>query len=100
MKKYVYSFSKIMYYSDTTQQIVIDVCDSMNNGDYDDLGECINDTLDNSLIYYKDQWDVLQDFCTPAEADWNYAIEELYNLVYSAISEEEDDEEDEEEEDE
>ena len=97
MKKYSYSFSKIMSYSDTTQQIIEDVVSSMNNGDYDNLEECINDTIDNSLIYYRDQWNVLEDFCTPAEADWNYAMEELYNLVYSAISEEEEDEEDEDE---
>ena len=96
-KHYEYSFSKIMGYSDTTQQIVIDVVESMNNGDYEDLTDCINDTLDNSLIYYKDQWDVLQDFCTPQDANWDYAMDELYSLIYSAIYEEEIDEDEDEE---
>ena len=89
MKHYDYYYSKLAGLSQTTINIVENVVESLNNGDYNDIYECINDTIDNSLIYYRNQWDVLEDFCTPAEADYNYAIEELYNLVSSAIYEEE-----------
>lgn len=50
--------------------------------DYSD-DEDIWSSIDEGLIYYKDQWTVLKYYCTPQEASWDEAFEELYSDIYS-----------------
>ena len=45
--------------------------------------EDIWSSLDEGLIYYNDQWTVLEYYCTPQDASWDEAFEALYNDVYS-----------------
>ena len=49
--------------------------------------------IDNSLIYYEDKWEILEEYCTPYDADWDYAYECFFNEVCACIHEEEYEEE-------
>lgn len=40
---------------------------------YDELINAVND----QIIYYRDQWTILQENCTPQEANWEFAINTL-----------------------
>lgn len=53
--------------------------------DEDKLYEEINYAINDELIYYKDQWTVLQEFCTPMEANWEIAITSLYDDVNAVV---------------
>lgn len=62
------------------QDLVVDLVERVDDYTND---EDIWEALDNGLIYTKDQWTVLEYYCTPQEASWEEAFEELYNDVYS-----------------
>ena len=47
-----------------------------------DLNEAIFEAIDEGLIYYADQWKVLEHYCTPQDANWDTAIEEFTNDIY------------------
>ena len=53
--------------------------------DEDELYEEISYAIDDELIYYKDQWIVLQEWCTPIEANWNEAYNSLYADVLAVV---------------
>ena len=65
---------------------------------YDLLYRCIED----SVIYYDDQWTVLKSYCLPDEANWEEAMDQftsdlIDSLDFTAELEEEEEEEEEEE---
>lgn len=70
-----------------------------NNGNWEDSDwhDALMEDLDNDLIYYESQWNILKEYCTPQEADWNTAFECYLDDIYSCISEVEEEEEEEEE---
>lgn len=41
----------------------------------------------DATIYYKDQWTILQHYCTPEEANWENAYEAFTNDLISLASE-------------
>ena len=59
-----------------------------NIGNYIYIEDAINDELDRVLIYYADQWEIMQHYQTPADADLYEAIEQLLAEVYDIIEEE------------
>lgn len=50
-----------------------------------DITEAINQALEDGLIYTKDQWEVLAYYCTPSDADFNYALENLANDLVALL---------------
>lgn len=46
--------------------------------DLSDEGQ-IYDAANDSTIYYKDQWTILQHYCTPTEANWEKAFEQFHS---------------------
>ena len=55
----------------------------------DDLAECevvdVYQAMDDELIWYSDQWLVLQTYCTPQNANWEEAIESFTNDVLCIV---------------
>lgn len=57
---------------------------------FDDiLSDAIWQEIDRYCIYYANQWEVLRTYCTPQNADFNRAIDELINDLYTIIKIEE-----------
>lgn len=88
------------YYGSMAYDIACDIIDNLNKGYYDtdsqELSEIIFEELDSKLIYYADQWKMLQEYFTPQdlnENSFNEAFELLFNDVISMIEEEESEEE-------
>ena len=47
--------------------------------------ESIAQALDDGLIYTRDQWEVLAYYCTPSEADFNFAMEQFYTDLVALL---------------
>ena len=61
-------------------EVVADVIDRIDNfKDEDDIREAI----DSALIYCADQWEVLQFYCNPQDANWNDALELFNEDIYA-----------------
>lgn len=70
-----------------------EICDMMNDGEYDDLEEAIYSQLnEHTLIYYDQQWQILKDYCTPQNANFTQAFIEFYDEIFSIINVLEEDE--------
>ena len=73
--------------------------DILNRIDDQYSSEDVMQAIDDGLIYYSDQWKVLQHYCTPKDANWEDAFDEfttdIYNIV-DKINKEEKEKEDEE----
>lgn len=63
--------------------LIENILDRIDNPNDD---EDIFQAIDDELIYYDDQWLVLKEYCTPVEANWDYAIEEFIHTVFSVVS--------------
>ena len=61
-------------------ELVTDLIDRVDDYSSD---EDIWEALDSGLIYTKDEWTVLEYYCTPQEASWEEAYEQLYEDIYS-----------------
>lgn len=53
--------------------------------DYDDYDDILQ-SLDDELIYFDDQWEILKYYCNPQNADWDYAIELFINDLNEVIN--------------
>lgn len=54
--------------------------------DDDNMTDYLYDSINDNLIYYDDMWNVLKCYCSPEEADWNYAVDEFTNELLDCIS--------------
>lgn len=54
--------------------------------DDDELSDAINYAIDDELIYTEDQWNIMKQYQSPQDADWNEAIDEFYNDVYAVVN--------------
>lgn len=68
-------------HSQEVYDIIFDILDRM---------EEINDVemynaLDCSLMYTKDQWSIVEEYCTPMDCNWSTAIELFINDLYSIL---------------
>lgn len=64
--------------------LVMDIINRMD-GDYSD--DSITSAIDNGIMYYNQQWIILQHYCNPQDANWNTAIEYFLNDIYSIVAE-------------
>ena len=84
------------YIGSMAESIAYDVVDRMNDGEYDheDLDQCVFDEMDRKLIY-DDQWQIMKEYQTPQEANFDEAVESLQNDVWMMIGYDEDEDEEE-----
>lgn len=50
-----------------------------------DIEDAINNAIDSLLIYNSDIWDVMQYYQRPTEANFEEALDCLYNDIYEEI---------------
>ena len=89
-------YDTIYTFNDLAYDLACNICQYLNDGDYEDLNDAIMSELDNFLIWTDNQWDLLKYYCDPSDCDLSSAIDEFINDLYSCIQEIEEDEEDEE----
>ena len=75
---YSFDFEFLDLVAETIDRIDFDAQDST-------LDEEIDDALDNALIYYCDQWKIIQHYQTPEEANFLNAMEEFSSDIYSLV---------------
>lgn len=51
----------------------------------DDVGQVILQAIDDELIYYSNQWEVLKHYCSPSDADFNYTLEQFYCDILDCV---------------
>ena len=51
-----------------------------------DAYEALWQAMDDELIYTSDRWTLLQGYCTPEDANFNYAWEEFQNDLMTCIN--------------
>lgn len=73
-------------YSTYTINNAIDLVSGYDDVNEDNLDYIINDYIDNKLIYYDDQWELMIEYQIPKLANFDNAIEEFYNDLYCIIS--------------
>ena len=90
------------YYENTSFAIELaeDIVKWLNCGDYDDVDSAIFESVDNKLIYFEDQWEMMKAYQTPEHADYYEARELLISELYGIVKEEDDEEDEENEENE
>ena len=81
--------------NDLAVNIADAVCDAMNRNEYEELCDAVTFEIDREMIWTNNQWEILKNYCSPEDADLNYAYECLYDEIYSIINEEEIEDEDE-----
>lgn len=54
--------------------------------DFKDINDAIYEAMDEGLIYYNDQWKVLEHYLNPQDANWDEAIELFTNDLYELVS--------------
>lgn len=57
----------------------------MEEGNFE-TEDATSEAIDEGLIYYSDQWAVLEQYCTPAEANWQEALEQFWDDVHRCVS--------------
>ena len=61
---------------------VLNRIDELTDDVYEDIWQAMND----ELIYTEDQWIMIKSYCTPQEADFNYAWESFEADLIQAIN--------------
>lgn len=87
MKKYIINYEG--WHGDTAQAIAESVIDEFNKGNYKDIEDAISDEINSQIIYDNDIWEIMKDYQTPQDANYEDAITLLYEDVISMIEEEE-----------
>ena len=88
MKKFVVNFDYAEN-NDFAIETAKEIVEYLNNGDYTDIDTAISEELDRKLIYYDDQWKMIQTYQRPHEANYDTALEMFMSELYSIIKEEE-----------
>lgn len=86
MKYTLSSFKDILAHSNLSwdiEQLIKEVLERIDNPYNDDE---IWEAIDSSIIYYDDQWKILKEYCSPQEANWDYAINEFIGAVFSIVA--------------
>lgn len=53
--------------------------------DSDEIMQSIYEAVDDSVIYYDDQWEIIEWACSPVEANWHDAIDYFYDELYECV---------------
>lgn len=66
--------------------LVAQALDRIDFDDLEDLEETIYSSIDNSLIYFSDQWTIAQFYASsPADLDWQDVLEEFSNDIHALL---------------
>ena len=87
MKKYIINYEG--WHGDTAQAIAEEAIEEFNNGNYKDIQDSIDDAVGRQTIYNDDIWEIMKDYQNPYDANYEDAIDSLYEDVMSMIEEEE-----------
>ena len=69
--------------------IASEILDRASDDDREDIdaSEKVIDALNDSLIYYNDQWEVIKAYQNPTEANFQNALDDFLNDLLSVIEE-------------
>ena len=71
------------------QKLAEDVFDRFFSCDIEDIEadpyDLLYSCIDDALMYYDDQWTVLESYCNPTEANWEVAIDEFTSDLTEAL---------------
>lgn len=81
------------YSGSAAEEVAEEVVTLLNDHQFTDIDEAIGGVLDNWLIWTDNQWNMMKEYQTPEEADYQAALEDLINDIYSLIEEEEEEDE-------
>lgn len=59
-------------------QDVIERIDNIEELTEDDYDEVLYESIDSTIFYFRDQWTILEEKCSPQEANWDEAFESFY----------------------
>ena len=90
MKKYKINYEGC--HGDTAQAIAEESVDEYESGNYSNIEDAIADEIDSHIIYDDDIWEIMKDYQNPQDANYDDAINSLYEDVISMIEEEEEEE--------
>ena len=90
MKKYKINYEG--WHGDTAQDIVEAAVKEYESGNYSNIEDAIADEIDSHIIYDDDIWEIMKDYQNPQDANYDDAINSLYEDVISMIEEEEEEE--------
>lgn len=65
--------------------IASEILDRASDDREDTASEKVIDALNDSLIYYDDQWEVMKAYQNPTEANFQNALDEFLNDLLSVI---------------
>ena len=71
----------------TADDIVVRAMYSEDEINEDNIYDIVAEAIDSGLIYYSNQWDVLEFYCSPTNANWDEAIESFENDIISIVEE-------------
>lgn len=66
-------------------EAVIERIEDIENLKEDELYDKLIDAVNDEIIYYRDQWTILQENCTPQEANWEFAIDTFISESYEVL---------------
>lgn len=70
---------------DIMNKIVEYTVDDIRHNRADSVEEALNANIDSSLIYDDDMWEIMKEYQTPSEANWDEAFQLAWEDMYSAI---------------
>lgn len=73
-----FDYSLDFEFADLVEDILNRIDDQHNSDD-------VMQAIDDGLIYYSDQWKVLQHYCSPKDANWENAIDEFVTDIYHIV---------------
>ena len=82
-----FDYSTDFEFLDVVADILERAVDNYEGSDDDDLDNAVFEAIDEGLIYYSDQWKVLEHYMNPQEANWDEAVEMLNGDIYTLASE-------------
>ena len=88
MKKIKFTCKSYCEY--VAQTLAEQIAENINEGDYGthwDLYSVMCEEVERYTIYTSEQWEVLQAYCTPIDADYNEAIEKLLDEISDQLEE-------------
>ena len=91
MKKYIINYEG--WHGDTAINIAEEAVEEFNKGNYKDIEDAIADEINSQIIYDDDIWEIMKDYQNPQDANYDDAMESLYEDIMSMVEEEEEEEE-------
>lgn len=80
----IYSIiGRYIHYDYKMCDLVMDIINRMD-GDYSN--DNVYQAIDNGIIYYHQQWTILEHYCNPQDANWNIAFEDFLNDICGIVA--------------